>query len=137
MPKLHLKNKAKGHKNVCNLVDMALSEVRSIPQYSSLRLNPELTKSLCVFIEDVVSSFSKTQADKIDKTNVAVEVLTKAFGLSPAEVENIKSQVEFLVENKLISKSSILTQLSDVFCSKSVPASNSTSSVTGSLVSND
>lgn len=138
MPKLHLKNKAKSTKNVANLVDSCLCEVRGIPNYNSLRLNQELTKSICVFVEDFVSSFSKSQQEKVDKNNVVIEVLSKAFGLSPDEILVIKSQIEFLVENNLIQKSNILTQIGDFFSSKISKASPlEMSSVPSSLVSND
>jgi hypothetical protein len=115
---LTLKKSAKSHHEVFNLIQKSVSQIKSIPNFMGLKCNQELTKSVCVLVEDFSCLLSNTSKSKVDKSALVVEILTKAFGLTEEEVTTVKSQLQFLVENKMISPTSLLTRFSNFFLTK-------------------
>ena len=65
-------------------------------------MNPELSLLVCNIIENSISNNGKTH--KIDKKQLAVEILSVPFNLTPNEINQIKDQIEFLYNNNKIIK---------------------------------
>jgi hypothetical protein len=115
MPKLKLHKSAKFQHESSTIVDKIICEIKAIPCFASLKLNQELTKSVCCLLEDYVATLSKKNREKIDKSVVVLDIIERAYSLLPEEVDVIKSQIAFLVENGMIKPTDILSKLSNFF----------------------
>ena len=65
-------------------------------------MNPELTLLVCNIIENSISNNGTTH--KIDKKQLAVEILTVTFNLTAVEITQVKDQIDFLYNNGKIVK---------------------------------
>jgi hypothetical protein len=107
---IKLKNSASRHSKVFELIHKGIVGVRSIENYTGLKLNQEITQSVCNFVESEVSLWKKNVSSSINKEAIATEIIQKAFNLSDSELTIIQSQIQYLLENSLITKSSTLTK---------------------------
>ena len=89
--------------NIFNCIrDVIIQKLQKIPELQKLKLNPELTLLVCNIIENFISNNSKNH--KIDKKQLAIEILTTTFGLTILEIQQLKDQIDFLYNNKKIKK---------------------------------
>ena len=89
--------------NIYNCIkDAIIQKLQKIPELQKLRLNPELTLLVCNIIENSISNNSKNH--KIDKKQLACEILSAPFGLNPQEIQQLKDQIDFLYNNNKIVK---------------------------------
>lgn len=96
---LDLKHGLSKHFLYNSLVQTIVMKVGGIPLVHELKLNPELTLLVCNIVENSVPS-----KKKIDKEKLVTEALTSIFTLTDDEQKAIKSQIEFLHDNKQIVK---------------------------------
>ena len=96
---LDLKHGLSKHFFYNSLVQLIAVKIGAIPLVEDLRMNTELTLLVCNITENSVPS-----KKKIDKEKLVVEALTKVFTLTDDEQKTIKSQIEFLYDNKQIIK---------------------------------
>ena len=89
--------------NIYNCIrDAIIQKIQKIPEIQKLKLNPELTLLVCNIIENSISNNSKNH--KIDKKQLACEILSAPFGLNPQEIQQLKDQIDFLYNNNKIVK---------------------------------
>lgn len=78
----------------------ALEEkIKGLPNYQTLRLNPEMVLLCCNIIENSVS-----KKDKVQKKDLAIKVLNSFFTYNDADKKVVEEQIEFLWSNKRIKK---------------------------------
>ena len=99
LPKIYLENSLKLHSVYEMLVQKILEEIKKIPNLQIQKLNPELTKLICTLVESCVE-----KGGKIDKKKLVIEILAKLFTLTEVEKIFIASQIEFILDNKLVKK---------------------------------
>lgn len=115
MPKFRLHNSVNQHNYVFNLLNKASLQIKEIANYENLKLSPELTKSVCIFVEDSVNSFPKKHR-KVNKKQIVIDVIKNVFtSLTEDEIKNIEQQIDFLLQNKMIVSTSTLTKAKDAF----------------------
>ena len=104
-----LENNLYFHWKYYKAIDTVSGFITQIPNFHELRIDPELTKLACNLVEILISKKCKSQ---IDKKTVAIEGINKAFSndLSPAELEILGSQIEFLHHNGQIKAVSNLSR---------------------------
>jgi hypothetical protein len=96
--------------NLFNVVkEGIILKLRSIPEIQKLKMNPELTGLVCNIIENSIVSNGKKH--KLDKMQLATEILTHIFNLNIVEIEYIKTQIEYLVTNGKIKAIPILKKV--------------------------
>ena len=85
--------------NIYNCIkDAVIKKIQNIPEIQKLKMNPELTLLVCNIIENSISNNGTTH--KIDKKQLAVEILTVTFNLTAVEITQLKDQIDFLYNNK-------------------------------------
>jgi hypothetical protein len=107
--KLKISNSLSTHCFSLSLIDEVVSEIRKLPDFQSKRLDAELTKSVVKMVRDAViesqgKQLTSKQADALDKTELVVCALSKAFGLSEEETTLISNQIDFVMQNRVVSK---------------------------------
>ena len=89
--------------NMYNCIrDAIIVKIQKIPQLQSLKLNVELTLLVCNIIENSINNNGKYH--KIDKKQLAVDILQPPFNLNPSEIQQLKDQIDFLYNNNQIVK---------------------------------
>jgi hypothetical protein len=99
IPELVLKNSLQSHSIYELLSQKIVDEIKKIPNVLGLKMNSEMTALVCTLVENCVQ-----KDHKIDKKKLVTQVLSLVFTLTQPEVLQIRSQIEFLLDNKLIKK---------------------------------
>jgi hypothetical protein len=107
--KLKIKHGLAIHAFTLSLIDSVVEEVRKLPEFHSKRLDPELTKSCMKMVRDAIiesqgNQLTPKQAKKLDKIELTVSALCKCFNLSEDEEALIRGQIQFLIDNRVVSK---------------------------------
>jgi hypothetical protein len=107
--KLKIKHGLAIHAFTLSLIDSVVEEVRKLTEFHSKCLDPELTKSVMKMVRDAIiesqgNQLTSKQAGKLDKVELTVSALCKCFGLSEDEEALIRGQIQFLIDNKVVSK---------------------------------
>lgn len=100
---IHLKYGLKTHSDKFNLINDIVEFIKKkFPaNIIDLKLHPQFTKLICDIIEDRLPNNKK----KIDKLEILITVMQKVFaevGLNTCDIDCIKQQVSFLIDNKKI-----------------------------------
>ena len=103
----------KKHVHYYSLIDQIFNVISKIPEFQRLKQNgvidQELVLICCNLIENCVKPDNPLD---INKLNLCCDVFIKLFNLTPAEVETLKNQVQYLYNNKMIKKIPFLTKAS-------------------------
>ena len=92
--KLTLKNKPKLLKKKNELLQLVIADIQSISNYETeLKFDSEITERVCKHVENFLCS--KTYK-KLDKKEIAIDILKQLFQYDDAELEIIKKDVEYL-----------------------------------------
>ena len=83
------------------------SVIKEIPNFESLKLEDELTLYVCRVVEHLIK-----KVHRIDKKVLVIKCLTDVFGLNPTEQLMVSRQIEFLFNNKKITKTSFRKTIS-------------------------
>ena len=103
-----LKNSLSKHTTYHNLItDLSSKILISIPKLETLKMDPELTK---LVYNSVHNSISNKDSDKFDEDEIVLQIVNKLFNLTPEESDQVRSQIEFLKNNKQIKKTAISKQ---------------------------
>jgi hypothetical protein len=87
-------------------VNQIIEKVSNIPNYIDLKNNLELLKLVCICIEHSIDN--KKLNVKIDKKDIVYQVYKKVYAnMTPQDLINIGSNVEYLWENGQIKKKKI------------------------------
>ena len=93
-----------------NLVIKGTCELKSIPDYQEHKLNPQLVNDLMNFLEKEIRSGKFSKA-KFDKSAILKQIITSVFGeLTDTEFQLLETQVEYVIDNKLVKKKTFLGQ---------------------------
>ena len=88
------------------LGELLEQKVKSLPDYSGLKLNPELILLICNMIEE-----GSKKEHNIDKKDLAMKVLDNIFKYSESEKRLLDDQIEFLHATKKIKKVRLVVKL--------------------------
>ena len=82
--------------------DAIIQKLEKNSELQKMRSNHELTLLVCYIIEHSISNNSKHH--KVDKTQLASEILTAPFGLNPQEIQQFIDRIDSLDNNNKIVK---------------------------------
>ena len=110
--KLKLSKSLSKSNNVKNLVIKATCEVKEIADYHDHKLNPQLINDLMNFLEKEISNGKFSQSD-IDKSELLKHIIESVFvsELTEEEIKFIDTQVQYIIDNKLIKKKTLFTYI--------------------------
>ena len=91
------KNKLKQKAFKSELISEIVKKIVEFENHISLKNDPELLKFVCKMVENSVKK-------DMDKKELVLEIYIKVFSLNDTEKKNISEQIDFLCDNKLISK---------------------------------
>ena len=74
-------------------------------------------------IEAEFLELAKGLVARLDKSQILTEALQKVFGLSPDEIAQLSTQIEFIIDNKLITKKGIVQKSVSTFANFVLPTS--------------
>jgi hypothetical protein len=95
-PNADLENLLKNHVSVNTLISKLTSYIKLIPNFTELKLEPELTKLLMNVIKDEINN------KDTDQKTILIQALTQTFNLNDKEIAIIKQQITFLTNNNLV-----------------------------------
>ena len=102
---LPLKNSLKKHTKFYTILNLICEKIKEIPEIENLCthgiIELELINLVCNLVENAIQDGNK---HKIDKKSLVVKVLSKLFSISPVEITNVESQIEYLFNNRKIKK---------------------------------
>ncbi len=105
---IQFKHSVAQHTFIFGLIKKLVLKIKEIEHFESLKLNPQITQGVCEMIKEEMSHLKKHLQEKIDHRELAREALKQAFELTEEEMKFIDSQLEYMVDNKLIKKVSLL-----------------------------
>ena len=88
------------------LIDIIEQRITALPDYQTLRVNPELILLVCNLIENGL-----TKKHKSDKKALCLKVLNHIFSYNNTENQQVDDTVEFLHSTKKIKKVSLAHKL--------------------------
>jgi len=84
-----------------DIMDFILKDIQKIPNYQSLKNEVEILLHICNLIENLISK----NKQKIDKKKLVIDIMAQVFCCnSDSEREVLEKQIQFLYDNKLITK---------------------------------
>jgi hypothetical protein len=83
-----------------------LEKIMSLPaEVRKDKHNMELLTMICCCIENSIDNKNKKQKMKIDKKDICIKILVSLFvSISPADIETISKNIEYLHDNEKIVK---------------------------------
>lgn len=113
IPFVGLKNSLAQHSVFHTVVLQIVEKVKDLlPEIEKLRLDPELTKLICTAVKNLLSP---KQEKEFDERELVVAVINRLFVLTDTELEQVRTQIEFLYNNKQIKRISILKKIRKEF----------------------
>lgn len=111
LPKFKLSsNLLKLHYTYESLKKAMCDELKKIPNLNdpNLRLSPEITKLICAVIEEVsYKSKKRKQGGKLNKKTLVIDILNDLFELTEDEQKLVDKDIEFIVDNNLIHRTTL------------------------------
>jgi hypothetical protein len=95
-PNADLENLLQDHVTVNTLISKLTAYIKLIPNFTELKLEPELTKLLLNIIKAEINN------KDTDQTTILIQALTQTFNLNDKEIAIIKQQITFLKNNSFI-----------------------------------
>ena len=96
------------------LVEKIMQKVADIPQYKDYKNNIELLKMVCCIVEHEIDN--KNVKAKIDKKDVVYQVYTRCWALTPVDLKDLESNIQYLWENGQIKRKGVLKVIVAKFC---------------------
>lgn len=91
---------------------LIMEKIQQIPDFISLKFDPELTLFVCNLIENGVKD---RKIKKIDKKAFVLDVLKALFQYTDDEVKQLDTQIEFLHANNKIKAVNMTTKYAVYF----------------------
>jgi len=88
------------------LGELLEQKVKSLPDFTSLKLNPELILLVCNLVEE-----GAEKKFNIDKKDLVMKVMDNIFKYSEVEKRQIDDQIEFLHATKKIKKVKLIVKI--------------------------
>ena len=114
---LKLKNTLAIHDFTFWVISKSKIAIKDIAKWDELKLDGELTKSICMLIEDEfekavydkenTKKLSRRQAKTIDKKELVKQIFKEMFDLTHDEVDKLDSDIQLLYNNKMIGYKSL------------------------------
>ena len=112
---IYFKNKLQEHNIYFQLVEKIASKIKLIPNYSNLRIEIELIKTICNLIENAIKKGNSKRSNPINKKKLVIDTMNIVFNLSQSEIDNLNSIIDFLFNNKHIKKLSYTRLITNFF----------------------
>jgi hypothetical protein len=118
MTNVKFENSLAVHDFTLSLVKKISLAIKEIEQWNTKKLDNELTKWVCKYVDAAISDATSSKATKpltssqalaINKAAVVIQALKQTFDLTDSEVSIVQSQIDFLIDNGLISSSAVTT----------------------------
>jgi len=100
IPSLSVANSAKKDILKVEIIDFVVKDLQKIPNYQSLKNDIEILLHICNIVENLISK----NKGKIDKKQLVVDIFNQVFFLNETEKLALEKQIQFLFDNKLITK---------------------------------
>lgn len=115
LPKFKLDRTLKDHFTYTSLLAAIVDELKKIPKLDELKGNIELTKMICVVVEQIVSAKSNKIKFQIDKKTLVLNILVEIHNLNETEQLNVSKTIDFMCENGLIKIPSLFLKFLKFF----------------------
>ena len=99
-----LKNGSKVQNFVGGLIVKSILQVKSIHAFEEQKLNQEITESVAKYIEKEIFHDGTIKSESLDKRSIVKEVLKQCYNLAEEDLVIIDSQLDYLIENKIVKK---------------------------------
>jgi hypothetical protein len=94
------------------IMDFILKDIQKIPNFQMLKNDVEILLHICNLIENLISK----NKQKIDKKQLVIDIMCQVFYLnSDVEKDAVAKQIQFLYDNKLITKVTKFNQVAKKF----------------------
>lgn len=109
MSKLKLQNSLEKTNYVKTLILKAICEIKTlVVDFHQHKLNQQLINDVINFIDKEIKS-SKFAKEDIDKIGIITDIMVAVFGqLSETELQILQSSIQFIIDNNLIKKRTLL-----------------------------
>ena len=106
---LKLQNSLEKSNFVKQLILKAICEIKSnLVDFQDYKLNQQLINDVINFVKSEISK-SKYNKEDFDKSEIIREIMNQVFGtLSESELIILDSSIQFILDNNLVKKRSIL-----------------------------
>ncbi len=101
---LKLKNSSKIQNFVGGLIIKSILKVKEIHNYEDQKLNQEITEAVAKFVERELFHDGTIKSEQIDKREIVKEVLRQTWKLTEDDMKILDSQLDYLIENKIVKK---------------------------------
>lgn len=122
MSTLKLENSLALHQTTLSIVKKVIFSLKQLEQYESKKYDGELVKSVCRLTYKLIKTavkekeLTKKQSLQIDNKVVVMMVLKEVFSLTEAETNVLESQIDFILENKLLQNRKLGRRVYKFFC---------------------
>ena len=107
LPLVALKNSLHSHVLEQSIIAQILEAMRKIPNIDKLKNDMEIVNHVCNLVENMISNNKKANVP-LDKKQLVIKILTQLFNLNPSEIQVATTSIDYLVNNNLIVKESLL-----------------------------
>jgi hypothetical protein len=98
-----VKNHLLKNVKIDEVIGQIRKRVEALPNYAQYKNDVEFLLLVCNMLEHLI-----VKKDKIDKKQLLIEIYKQLFmGITPAELANVETNIEFLWNNKKIKKQSV------------------------------
>lgn len=108
---IQFKHSVKRHEFVFSLIKKLTDKVKSVEHFESLKMSPEITRTLASIVKEECSHLKKKDLAEIDGRHIVKEALKCVFELNDQELSQVDAQLDFLTDNKMIKKVSLKKRL--------------------------
>lgn len=106
-----MKNSLAIHVTTHSIIKKMVNDIQNIPSYEQLKLDKELTKNVCkdvLKLLDNDKNLTSLNKKDLSKTSIVSEILKQSFDLTDDELQSVKDDINFMLNNNLIKKKSLI-----------------------------
>jgi hypothetical protein len=108
LPHLKLSGIVQQHYLSESIKQSILDRLQHIPNIDSLKGTIQMVSSVANCVEELTRPNNRNSSEKVDKKQIALDVLTKLFGLNAIEVALAGKSIDYLIDAHLISRAGTL-----------------------------
>jgi uncharacterized Fe-S cluster-containing MiaB family protein len=108
---MKLKNNSKVSNFVGGLIIKSCLQIKEINNFESQKLNQEITEAVAKYIEQEIFHDGTIDGSTLNKREIIKEVLKQCYNLVEEDLVIIDSQLDYLIENKIIKKKGVFYRI--------------------------
>lgn len=105
------KNSLERDKHKGEVIGKLVTRITNFPEFRKYKIDLEMLTMVCLLVEHLVKP-TKDKKKKLDKKEIVIKAYELAFGtLTPADLEYLGKNIEYLVDNDKITKIDMFTRI--------------------------